>query len=115
MSKNKPKNQGPRGTKVVQEMQPNKVKMTFTERKYYNDMDTPFFEPDKVYELEGADWIQRWLKRGGTIVQGELTFPKPEEPSLSTVTETPDTPPQTPPVDDNSGEGEEDKPGKDNQ
>lgn len=47
---------------------PTKVKMIFTENKFYNDLKNPIFEANKVYELEGADWIQRWLKRGGAIV-----------------------------------------------
>lgn len=62
-----------------------KVKMTFSEHKYYGKtMDVPHFEKGKVYEVVGADMIQRWLKRGGVIVQGELEFPenKIEESSL---------------------------------
>ena len=51
------------------------VRMVFKEHKYYNDMDTPMFEAGKVYMLEGADWIARWLKRGGEIVEGELELP----------------------------------------
>ncbi len=46
-----------------------KVKMTFSESKFYNDLSNPIYGPGKVYELEGEDWIQRWIKRGGTIVE----------------------------------------------
>lgn len=49
----------------------NKVKMRFTEAKFYNDLGKPMFEAGKIYELEGADWIQRWKNRGGEIVEGE--------------------------------------------
>lgn len=49
-------------------MYPSKVKMKFKEHKYYNDLDSPIFEAGKVYEIEGSEWIQRWLKRGGEIV-----------------------------------------------
>lgn len=48
-----------------------KVKMIFSESKFYNDLANPIFGPGKVYELEGDDWIQRWIKRGGTIVESE--------------------------------------------
>lgn len=74
MSKNKNKN--PHKVNVVETLAPNKVKMRFKEHKYYNDLHTPMFEQGKVYELEGAEWIQRWLKRGGEIVEGELSFPE---------------------------------------
>lgn len=47
------------------------VKMKFSENKFYNDLNSPIFEKDKVYLLEGADWIQRWLKRGGVVVEDE--------------------------------------------
>jgi len=50
---------------------PKKVFMRFEENKFYNDQEKPIFEAGKVYELEGADWIQRWVKRGGEIVTPE--------------------------------------------
>lgn len=48
-----------------------KVLMRFSEDKFYNDSDNPIFEKGKVYELEGKDWIYRWMKRGGEIVEGD--------------------------------------------
>lgn len=47
----------------------NKVLMRFSENKYYNDKEKPIFEKGKVYALEGAGWIQRWIKRGGEVVK----------------------------------------------
>lgn len=66
------------GPKTTESLAPTKVKMKFATHQYYNDLDKPIFESGKVYELEGADWIQRWLKRGGVIVSGELPLPVPE-------------------------------------
>lgn len=54
-----------------------KVKMKFSEEKFYNDQTKPMFEAGKVYELEGFDWIQRWLKRGGEIVEELKVKPVP--------------------------------------
>lgn len=65
--------------------QPQVVKMKFSEDKYYNDLDKPIFEKDKVYELEGAGWIQRWVKRGGEVVEGEIPFPEQDEPNPSEI------------------------------
>lgn len=57
---------------------PTKVKMKFTENKFYNDMNKPMFHAGEVYEMEGVEWIQRWLRRGGIIVEGKL----PETPAV---------------------------------
>jgi hypothetical protein len=62
-----------------------KVKMRFATHQYYNDLKNPIFYAGEVYELEGADWIQRWLKRGGEIVDGEMPTPKPEEQNPSVI------------------------------
>lgn len=48
---------------------PKKVLMRFTTNQFYNNQDVPIFEANKVYALEGQDWINRWLKRGGEIVE----------------------------------------------
>lgn len=72
---NKNKNKQP--LKITENHTPGKVKMRFKEHKYYNDLDKPHFEAGKVYELEGAGWIQRWLKRGGEIVEGGISYPTP--------------------------------------
>jgi len=45
------------------------VRMKFSEAKYYTNLDVPCFEAGKVYEIVGADQVQRWLKRGGSIVE----------------------------------------------
>ena len=63
-------------SKAPEAAKPQSVKMKFSEHKYYNDLNVPMFEAGKVYVLEGADWIQRWIKRGGQIVEGELEFPE---------------------------------------
>lgn len=54
------------------------VKMKFKEDKFYTDRSKPYFEKGKIYEVKGTDQIQRWLKRGGEIVEGELKYPKTE-------------------------------------
>ena len=46
-----------------------KVFMRFQQHQYFNDLNTPLFEAGKIYELVGAAWIQRWMKRGGEIVE----------------------------------------------
>ena len=56
----------------------NVVKMKFKEHKFYRDMSTPHYYAGQVYEIEGADQIQRWLKRGGEIVEGNITAPEAE-------------------------------------
>ncbi len=48
---------------------PKKVLMRFSTNQFYNNQDVPIFEANKVYPLEGQDWINRWLKRGGEIVE----------------------------------------------
>lgn len=58
---------------------PEEVLMRFSENKFYNDLSKPEFEAGKVYRLKGADWIQRWLKRGGEIVTEELLEVEAEE------------------------------------
>lgn len=73
-----------KNAKVEENLAPNKVKMTFKEHKYYNDMNNPMFYAGEVYELEGADWIARWIKRGGVIVEGALEIPN-DEPNPSTL------------------------------
>ena len=56
-------------------LQSNVVKMRFKEAKFYNDLSKPLYLPGEVYQIEGADMIQRWLKRGGEIVEGKLEQP----------------------------------------
>lgn len=67
------------------------VKMKFNEDKFYSDLTVPHFEKGKVYEIKGADQIQRWLKRGGEIVQGGLDIP-PQEINNSAIVDN-NTPP----------------------
>lgn len=62
-----------------------KVKMKFSEDKFYNDLNKPMFLAGEIYELEGAGWIQRWLKRGGEIVEGEMPLPPQDEPNPSEI------------------------------
>lgn len=64
-----------------------KVVMVFSEDKFYNDLSKPLYEKGKPYEIVGADMIQRWLKRGGEIVKGELKYGEPEK-SISKVVES---------------------------
>lgn len=81
----KKNNRGPRGLQTTESLAPNKVKMRFSEHKYYTDLEKPIFMAGKVYELEGAEWIHRWLKRGGEIVAGEIPSTQPDEPNPSTI------------------------------
>jgi hypothetical protein len=72
-----------------------KVLMRFSEHKFYNDLNKPIFEAGKIYELEGAAWIQRWTKRGGEIVENakeataEAHIPPPAESNPVPVEEMP--------------------------
>lgn len=80
--------------KVTENLSPDKVMMVFTEDKYYNDLEAPIFRKGETYEVEGADWIQRWVKRGGVIVKGDFPVtqnPDPANPS-SLVGEEPPAP-----------------------
>lgn len=43
------------------------VKMKFSEDKFYNDMDTPFYVKGIVYDVP-MEMKDRWLTRGGIIV-----------------------------------------------
>lgn len=100
----------------TQSLSPGKVKMKFSEHKYYNDLNEPIFRAGEVYELEGAEWIQRWLKRGGVIVEGNLEMPS-AEPNPSTV-ETPPADPEKENMGDNlptSGETDPESTGKDDE
>ena len=54
-----------------------KVKMVFSEDKFYNDRENPLFIKGEIYGLEGQDWIERWIKRGGAIVDENTGLPKP--------------------------------------
>lgn len=64
------------------------VVMVFSEDKFYKDPTVPHFLKGKEYVIKGADMIQRWLKRGGVIVKGELKLKQPP-PDLSKVVERP--------------------------
>lgn len=85
----------------------NTVKMVFKEDKYYNDLNEPKYRAGIVYDIIGSDQIQRWLKRGGEIVEGQLEFPLPDPVNPSTVVEpktsepTPAAPDQEPAQVDN--------------
>lgn len=81
---------------ITETHRPGVVKMRFKEHKYYNDLTTPAFYAGEIYELEGAEWIQRWLKRGGEIVEGTLEMPKPEAVQTSSVLPPPEAPKATP-------------------
>lgn len=58
---------------------PDEVFMRFSTNQHYNDQNNPIFEAGKIYPMKGRDWIHRWLKRGGEIV--EKPQGKPEKPS----------------------------------
>lgn len=77
-TKNKNKQEQLKEIKLPETISPEeqKVKMRFSEHKFYNDLNKPLYEAGKVYEVVGAGFIQRWLKRGGVIVEGELNFPE---------------------------------------
>lgn len=48
---------------------PTRVKMRFSEHKFYNDLNNPIYLKGEIYDIEGADKIQRWLLRGGEIIE----------------------------------------------
>ena len=87
MSKNSKKAQVKEVVEIITPASPaeQKVKMIFSEEKFYNDLTKPHFEKGKIYDVVGADQIQRWLKRGGKIVEGELEMAKADEPNPSEI------------------------------
>lgn len=72
-----------------------KVRMRFKENKFYNDLTKPHFLAGKIYTVEGQDMIDRWLKRGGEIVEDES--PKALANSLEDKTQDPPAPENTEP------------------
>lgn len=66
-----------------------KVKMTFSENKFYNDLENPIYLAGKEYEIVGGDMIERWLKRGGTIVNGTVPSAKQDAPNPSEIVKKP--------------------------
>lgn len=63
------------------------MKMKFAETKFYND--EVIFEAGIVYEVsEENGWADRWLRRGGIVVQETVSNPIIEQP------EKVDAPPQ---------------------
>lgn len=65
--------------------------MTFKENKFYDNHEVPCFEAGKVYNvpIEGGH-VDRWLKRGGKIVETEAVVEDVKEEEI----ETPETPEQ---------------------
>ena len=54
-------------------------RMRFNRDMFYNSTDTvATYEKDKIYEIEDRN-VDRWLKRGGEIVED---LPKVEEPEI---------------------------------
>jgi hypothetical protein len=60
---------------------PDEVFMRFATNQHYNDQNNPIFEAGKVYPIKGRDWINRWLKRGGEIVEAPKEKEKVEKAS----------------------------------
>ena len=60
------------------------VEMKFPEDMYYNDLSRPIYRAGEVYTIVGLDMVQRWLKRGGIIVEGEFS-PKNAEENPSSI------------------------------
>jgi hypothetical protein len=60
-----------------------KIYMKFSENKFYSDQKNPIFEAGKIYALDGWDWVSRWVKRGGEVlenaVSGAISSSKPED------------------------------------
>lgn len=81
MAKKKPANVQPLEQPQVDS---GKVKMSFTEHKYYNDLNNPLYLAGEVYEIED-NMVERWLKRGGKIVSGEIKLAKQDEPNPSKI------------------------------
>lgn len=57
------------------------VKMKFHADMYYGNQDVPLYRAGEVYEIsdEGRGMIDRWLKRGGVIVEEGSSAKKVEE------------------------------------
>jgi hypothetical protein len=95
MSKNKQKNQAQNKETPapVKDEAAKSVKLIFEEDKTYNGVLA--FEKGKVYDVSyELGWADRWIKRGGKIVEGEVEVG--ETPSLLETTSTPEDDSQTP-------------------
>ncbi len=46
------------------------AKMRFKENKFLHDPNVPYFEAGKIYEVAKEN-VERWLKRGGTLIDEE--------------------------------------------
>jgi len=92
MSKKKREEKKQQKEKLAELDKSEKVLMRFKEDKFYNDLNTPIFKSGEVYEMEGSSWIQRWVKRGGEIVEGTIPMPeqKPADPSFLVGQEKPE-------------------------
>jgi len=66
------------------------VKMKFSSTQFYRDPDVPIFNAGEVYEVKGAEWINRWLKRGGEIVEGALPIETDNEMKPSSISKVAD-------------------------
>ena len=89
------------------------VAMKFSKNMFYTDLDNPIFFSGVVYELEGEEWIQRWLKRGGEIVDEkpakgvELSTTPPPSPAIDTPTKVAPAAPATEQVADKDEKSED--------
>lgn len=58
------------------------VNIIFDKDMFYNDLSTPMFVANKVYEIENTPaWVARWVKRGGVLVDDSAVAvaPVPQE------------------------------------
>lgn len=72
MAKSQTKNQVSKEKKSPQKKvrlaKPGHVLMTFAENKFYNDPNEPLYMAGVVYDVP-VNMADRWLKRGGTILE----------------------------------------------
>lgn len=54
------------------------VKMRFKEDKFYTDLNNPIYRKGQIYDIPN-NMVERWIKRGGTIIDCQETLEKVED------------------------------------
>lgn len=81
------------------------VKMVFSEQKFYNDLNVPLYDANKVYDVP-LSMRDRWIKRGGQVLS-EKEAEAFEKAKAEVAAAEPSGHPEPPAEDAPHAEGEE--------